>query len=395
MAHLEPEHAIPAVQERWLTVGLSTARIAQDEARDAVLRLYQAAGYPLPNLVLVAQSPLQALLMRRLLLPLPRRRSKRRKLLQNAIVRDTAAKLTSVLDDRGLACESYMPFVSGNIGYPVDLRSRLRDALGSQLPGEAANQLRNYSWNRLTGTLAGALWRCGENALASHLSRQGLARLLQVMEPIGSWDGYWLAYYEAAQLIGTRPTRELSEFFAAYCNYARSCGIGFFYQNAAFVCDRPLRIALDESWRLHSGIGRALEWSDGFGLYAWHGHDLPQSHEFYVTESHRIDAGVIDSEPNAELRRIGLEIFGFGRYLADRKAEVVSEDTLHGQPRRLLACQVVEETIRILEIINGTEEPDGSRRKYHLGAMPGETPHECVAASFGRPSRKYREVLGT
>lgn len=37
----------------------------------------------------------------------------------------------------------------------------------------------------------------------------------------------------------------------------------------------------------------------------------------------------------------------------------------------------------------------GSRRKFHLGAMPGNTPHECVAASFGRPAGKYREAVGT
>jgi hypothetical protein len=90
-----------------------------------------------------------------------------------------------------------------------------------------------------------------------------------------------------------------------------------------------------------------------------------------------------------------LEIYGFDRYLEKRKAKIIAEDVLHGQTRRLLSIDVGKERVRVLEVINGSEEPDGSRRKFHLGAMPGNTPHECVAASFGRPADKYREAVGT
>jgi hypothetical protein len=51
--------------------------------------------------------------------------------------------------------------------------------------------------------------------------------------------------------------------------------------------------------------------------------------------------------------------------------------------------------VRILEVSNGTREPDGTRRTFHLGAMPGDTPHQVVAASYGINPETYRESVRT
>jgi hypothetical protein len=51
--------------------------------------------------------------------------------------------------------------------------------------------------------------------------------------------------------------------------------------------------------------------------------------------------------------------------------------------------------VRIIEVTNGSLEPDGTRRKFHLGAMPGENPHEAIAASYGINPRHYREAVRT
>lgn len=60
----EQEALIPIRREEWRATGLSTARIAPDAAREAVRNLYAASGLAPPQAVLVAQSPMQALLMR-------------------------------------------------------------------------------------------------------------------------------------------------------------------------------------------------------------------------------------------------------------------------------------------------------------------------------------------
>ena len=114
-----------------------------------------------------------------------------------------------------------------------------------------------------------------------------------------------------------------------------------------------------------------------------------------IEQRDKVTPDDIEAEPNTELRRAMLEIFGFERYLEARSAQVIAQDELHGQPRRLLEISVAGAALRIIEVHNGSLEPDGTRRRFHLGAMPGDTPHECLAASYGIVPAHYREAVRT
>jgi hypothetical protein len=49
-----------------------------------------------------------------------------------------------------------------------------------------------------------------------------------------------------------------------------------------------------------------------------------------------------------------------------------------------------------MHLTNGSLEPDGSRREFFLGAPPeARSPHDVVAASYGRPAAKYVEAIRT
>ncbi len=51
---------------------------------------------------------------------------------------------------------------------------------------------------------------------------------------------------------------------------------------------------------------------------------------------------------------------------------------------------------RVIHVVNGSLEPDGSRREFVLGAMSGaRTAHEAVAMSYGINPQHYREVVRT
>ena len=161
----------------------------------------------------------------------------------------------------------------------------------------------------------------------------------------------------------------------------------------AMVCDRPRLLRRNVGGRLHNASGPAIEWRDGWGLCFWHGLKLRREHEWIVREPRRLSPETIENEPNAEIRRVMLEAFGFDRYLAARHARVVHADELHGQPRRLLEVEIRGERVRILEVNNGSLELDGTRRKFHLGAMRGETAHDVTAASYGIAPQHYREAI--
>jgi hypothetical protein len=138
----------------------------------------------------------------------------------------------------------------------------------------------------------------------------------------------------------------------------------------------------------------AVRFRDGWGIHSWHGLRVPAR----VIETKEFDAGAVERENNAELRRVLLEReyggrTGFELYTEQRKAKVIAEDISHGFPRRLLEVNVAGQRLRVIEVINGSLEPDGSRRKFHLGAMRGDTPAEVIAASYGIAPKHYREAV--
>jgi hypothetical protein len=98
------------------------------------------------------------------------------------------------------------------------------------------------------------------------------------------------------------------------------------------------------------------------------------------------------AEPNAELRRIMCEITAFEPIRKIAKTLAKDKDG-NGLTRRLLSAKIGSETVRIVEVENGSLEPDGTRRKFLLGAMPGKTPHEVIAASYGIAAQHYREAV--
>jgi hypothetical protein len=49
-----------------------------------------------------------------------------------------------------------------------------------------------------------------------------------------------------------------------------------------------------------------------------------------------------------------------------------------------------------MDVYNGSLEPDGTRRRFMLGALSGvSTVHEAVAASYGLNPGAYREAVRT
>jgi len=190
------------------------------------------------------------------------------------------------------------------------------------------------------------------------------------------------------------------ENFALDETIAKSCGFVWWAEEVCAISDRPLRIARDNGGRLHHESEKALEYRDGWGLYSWHGYRIPDDYEWIITDKERITPKKIEHETNAELRRIMLEIYGYDKYLAKRKAKVISEDVNHGQPRRLLEFELAGETIRVVEVINGTKEPDGTFRKFILGCIRRDgrypdTPSEAIAWSYGINPKKYNETVRT
>ena len=108
----ELEAALPAVREQWRATALRTDGIDDEKAKESVRALYSASGLTPPRLMLIAQSPMQALMMRGVL--------------------------------------------------QIGTDAKLRDQLGGQLWDQLGDQLGDQLWDQLkSGNLHQDIWFAG------------------------------------------------------------------------------------------------------------------------------------------------------------------------------------------------------------------------------------------
>jgi hypothetical protein len=273
----------------------------------------------------------------------------------------------------------------------------VRDAVGSAVSGAAENAVRDAVDNVVGSAVRGAV----DGTLNGDRHSNRVVYLLRCAAVAHRMDAdhHWWRFGSSAWASFFRDICDLDlaewEAFADLETIDVRGGQYSLHADFVMVSDRPKIIRRDAGGRLHASNGPAIAWRDGYALYFWHGLRIDHDHQWIIAQPERLSPDAIERESNAELRRVMLEAFGFERYLAARQARVIAADELHGRPRRLLEVGVADARIRIVEVTNGSLEPDGTRRKFHLGAMPGNTPHEAIAASYGIASAHYCEAVRT
>jgi hypothetical protein len=445
----EQERELRVCCERWRTLALTTDPIEPAAARQAVRRLYLAAGGLEPKAIVVLASPMACLMARGLL-----------KLLLNPASRDSVPQqrypehlceplgesfcaevwhslypqLRNLLgtrpweylgeelgeqlgapgcSDRGWKSlrEELREEVDGlaqqfcNLG--LGFRSRFADAIWPQLGSgpcfkieegireplrQVSQQLCRHVADEIDERLCGKLDHVTE---FEEFDRQiKVFELYQRNHFSGGHEGYWIAPYEFAASIGLRFDGRARRHFHIHRDCAHTCGWIYPYRAIAFVSDRPGEIHFDEHNRLHHATGMALRYRDGFGIHGWHGTRIPG---WLIDNRDGVTPQAIEELGVDEVRLAAVQIYGFDRYLTQSIPTLVASDEVHGELRRLLEwpLSLGGRPVRMIEVMNGSLEPDGSRRKFRLHALSGKTPAEVIAASYGIAPAHYREAVRT
>ena len=142
--------------------------------------------------------------------------------------------------------------------------------------------------------------------------------------------------------------------------------------------------------QLHRSEGPAVAWPTGEHHHFWRGVEVP---DWVIEEPAKITAELIDAEANLERRRCLIERFGEERYLHLRGGTIIHEDR-YGKLWRLPSLW--PEPRVLVEVENGTTEPDGTRRKYFLRVPPSmQSAHEAVAWTYGLQPDQYAVTART
>ncbi|MFI5798007.1 DUF6745 domain-containing protein [Streptomyces sp. NPDC051677] len=208
-------------------------------------------------------------------------------------------------------------------------------------------------------------------------------RLILLDAVLGQHDAPWLAAFPTDDGPVERPLDGLAAV-------SRSAGWWWPFARVAVVSERPVALHRDEAGRLDHGDGPALAYPDGFALYAWRGMPVPAD---FLAELPTLTPERIRAEENAELRRVMLEYYGYDRYLADSGARPVHRDET-GILWRIDLDD--DEPVVMVEVLNSTPEPDGTRRTYWLRVPPSTlTARAGVAWTFGLHPDVYAPVRET
>jgi hypothetical protein len=241
-------------------------------------------------------------------------------------------------------------------------------------------------WNQVQALVARVRGAVGEQAHGRSGERradpakdaaESVLRSATLDAVLGQHDAPWLALFES---LG-----RMDGPLAGLAEAARSAGWWWPYERLVILTERPAELHRDEPGRLHRGDGPALAYPDGFALHAWRGMPIP--HDF-VESLTGLTPDRISSEQNAELRRVMLEIFGYDRYLAETGARPLHRD----ETGVLWSIDLPgDEPVVMVEVVNSTPEPDGTRRTYYLRVPPDtRTARAGVAWTFGVDEADYR-----
>ena len=229
----------------------------------------------------------------------------------------------------------------------------------------------------------------------------------------GQQEQYWIGFYRFMELtLKIQYDPEKSTHLGWWQDIAESANWWFPYEGFCFVSERPIRCTIDEQRRLHHESLAAMEFKDGWRVYAYHGTTVPA----YVIESpETISIEQIKKENNAEVRRCMVERMGWQKFVDLSELKVIHSDVLKSKFPVLPVSELVdnsdpyalqyqegEEQAELLESAFLKDFEDrpirfvrltcpSTGRKYIQRVAHDETKvYEAVGRSFGMTEKEYK-----
>ena len=422
----DQEARLPEFAHEWQGIGLATGQADRLRAERGIRRAYVAVGLLPPSVCIWARSPLEAVLGAAHLGVEGGGR------LANAL-EDTYLELTGH-PASGLWGRLWAPFVAPahdplrgflarSLGFDprgiagqVDgaweaarraVRPMITPGLAAQmridLGAPVRRQVVDRFWAPVCAQIQDEVWsRLKAHLEAGHARRWAWFRTWTVVA-----DLYRLLRVQDALLAPThrRTTGDrlaMADFLDRVCGLdvadglqglmeiARAAGCWWPHRNGVVLCERPTHLRFDPQGRLHNETGPAVQYPDGWAIWAWHGVRVARQ---VIEQPEILSVPDVLDEPDVEVRRVMIERVGNESFLRDAGAERIAEDELGVLWRLDLAD---DEPLVCVQVTNSTAAADGTFRRYVLRVPPTvRSPREAVAWTFGVEAGEYRPTAET
>jgi hypothetical protein len=127
------------------------------------------------------------------------------------------------------------------------------------------------------------------------------------------WPGYasWVDYFNYECDIPINRN---------YLEAVMSCGYFWMLEETVFASERPSQINRDAQGSLHSDSGMSISYPSGWGLFSWHGVQVPEQ---VIVAPGKMTPQSIMAENNAQVRMVMIERYGFDRFMLDAGAKTL------------------------------------------------------------------------
>lgn len=216
----------------------------------------------------------------------------------------------------------------------------------------------------------------------------------------GQQEAHRVAYYDVHRALGlARYSRRDEDLLDVLIEITMSTGWWWAYDEVCVMAERP-RVTGTEPTpdgvhgeiRLHMQDSPAVEFVDGTVVYALHGTVVPE----WVVCDPTVER--IAEERNVEVRRSAIERIGWDTYIDAAGLELLDCADDPGNAGHALALYATPSGWgvpgRILLVTNGSQERDGTRRRYGLN-VPEFLPSALDAAgwTYGISGRDYARLV--
>jgi hypothetical protein len=223
----DQERLIPTYRDKWIGIARSTERINRKEASEAVKLAYAVVGEDNPE-IFFFNSPYAAL------------NSVKNQLWEQLQFQLITEVWSTILED---------------------LANCLREQLFCLVPYPVWDSLWDQLWNHVESQLVNQL---GIVQMANYRDTYLYGECIE----IESWACFGSFFDFCISILEHTPNQEMWRAFQALSSNSYWV---YPYKRACLVCDRPIKISLDEQNCIHAEGEPAIQFADGFSIYARRG----------------------------------------------------------------------------------------------------------------------------
>ncbi|MEH1897666.1 MAG: DUF6745 domain-containing protein [Nostoc sp.] len=341
----EQEALIPVYREKWRAIALSTERIDREKAAEAVKVAYTAFGFEEPEIIFCdsAYAAFSEIFLHKI--DQLRQKfefsiiSRLNKLSGNRIKKQQKSFVSRITKQQqffhlppeilGKQIDFFNELIESPIFQGI-LDIKIYDCLYLELDSNRWDNGHRFFYTHLKPKLIIKIYENLPNRPWEKLDNQIGKRLrFSLKKRLGSYIDN--VYEKCWQPDGKATSGSVHDFYFRALNFnydvkklqyyqslITECGWIFAFEKVAIVCDRPLHLRFDNENRLHAEGEPAIEFTDGYSFYSYHGVTLPE--KYGKIHPQRWQSQWLLTEENAELRRVLIQGIGYARICQELQA---------------------------------------------------------------------------